>query len=132
MTFELQMLALAGILQIVLIVIQGALLPANQGFAYGLGARDEPKPESVLQGRARRTLANHMEGLAIAVPLILVAHLADISTTLTVWGAGLYLAARVVYVPLYLMGVPYLRTLAFNVAAAGLVLIVYELVKAMI
>ena len=132
MTFELQMLALAGILQMVLITIQAVLLPGSQGFAYGLGSRDEPKPESVLQGRARRTLANHMEGLAIAVPLILVAHSADISTVLTVWGAGLYLVARLIYVPLYMLGIPVLRTIAFNVGAAGLMLIAYELVVNML
>ena len=132
MTFELQMLALAGLLQLVIILMQAALLPGAQGFSYGLGSRDEPKPESVLQGRARRTLSNHMESLAIAVPLIVVAHLADISTTLTVWGAGLYLAARVAYVPTYMLGIPVLRTLIFNVGAAGLSLIAYEVIRAML
>jgi len=129
MTFELQMLVFAGLLQMVLITVQAMLLPVSQGFAYGLGSRDEPKPESVLQGRTRRALANHMEQLAIAVPLILVAHAAGISTALTVWGAGLYLGARIVYVVLYMMGVPVLRTIAFGVGAAGLIMIAIELVR---
>jgi uncharacterized MAPEG superfamily protein len=40
--------------------------------------------------------------------------------TATLWGAGIYLAARVVYVPLYAFGVPYLRSLAWGVSLGGL------------
>ena len=88
MAFELTaLLGVVGIL-FLLLVFQGALVPINHGFGWGLGSRDAQQELSVMQGRARRTVANHMEGLALFLPLIIVAQLADISTPMTVWGAG--------------------------------------------
>jgi uncharacterized MAPEG superfamily protein len=42
-------------------------------------------------------------------------------------GAWIWLAARIVYLPLYLFGVPRLRSLAFGVSALGLVLMAVRL-----
>ncbi len=42
-------------------------------------------------------------------------------------GAWLWLAARIVYIPLYVLGVPYLRSLAFGVSAVGLVMMAVRL-----
>jgi uncharacterized MAPEG superfamily protein len=46
---------------------------------------------------------------------------------LTLWGAALYFWARVVYVPLYALGVPYVRSLVWTVSFAGLVMILAAL-----
>ena len=46
---------------------------------------------------------------------------------LTLWGAHLYLFARVVYVPLYAFGVTGLRSLAFIVSVAGLIMVIAAL-----
>jgi uncharacterized MAPEG superfamily protein len=43
--------------------------------------------------------------------------------TLSEWGAGLYVSARVVYLFLYMAGVPLIRSLVWNVAFAGIVLL---------
>jgi uncharacterized MAPEG superfamily protein len=40
----------------------------------------------------------------------------------TVWGAEIYLAARIVYVVLYGLGVPGLRTLVWLIATLGIIL----------
>ena len=42
-------------------------------------------------------------------------------------GAWVWLIARVVYVPLYAFGVPYVRSLVWLVAAGGLVLVIAAL-----
>jgi uncharacterized MAPEG superfamily protein len=39
-----------------------------------------------------------------------------------VWGAEIYLAARIVYVVLYGLGVPGLRTLVWLIATLGIIL----------
>jgi uncharacterized MAPEG superfamily protein len=44
-----------------------------------------------------------------------------------VWGAHLYFWARVVYLPLYALGVPLVRSLVWNVAFAGIVLLLLAL-----
>jgi uncharacterized MAPEG superfamily protein len=43
--------------------------------------------------------------------------------TLSRWGAVLYFAARVVYLPLYVAGIPIIRSLVWNVAFTGIVLL---------
>ena len=42
---------------------------------------------------------------------------------------SLYLGARIVYVPLYACGVPYLRSLAWVVSVGGLLLVLAALVS---
>lgn len=56
-------------------------------------------------------------GLPMTVPM---QHLAG-------WGARLYFGARVAYVPLYAAGVPLIRSLVWNVATIGIVLLVAAL-----
>ena len=132
MSFELQATVWTSLILFALLLFQGALVPVVQGFGWGLGSRDAPRDATVLQGRAARTVANQMEGMMLFVPLVLVAHLAGISTGLTVWGAALYLGGRVLFAPLYLFGVPVLRSAAWGVSVTGIVLIAYELGMAII
>lgn len=130
MPFELQIVVWTTVILFVLILIQGSLVPLNQGFGWGLGSRDAAQDTTVLQGRSTRTISNHVQGMLIFVPLALVAVLADLSSGLTVLGAGLYLAGRIAYAPLYLLGVPYLRSLAWAVSLTGILLIGYEVISA--
>ena len=46
---------------------------------------------------------------------------------MTLWGAQLYFWTRVLYVPLYAFGVPLVRSLAWNVATFGIILILLSL-----
>ena len=46
---------------------------------------------------------------------------------MTLWGTALYFWARVVYVPLYAFGVPYVRGLVWLVSIAGLAMIITSL-----
>jgi uncharacterized MAPEG superfamily protein len=45
-----------------------------------------------------------------------------------VWGAQLYFWARVAYVPLYVAGVPLIRSLVWNVGTIGIMLLIVALV----
>ncbi len=130
MSFELQSVVYVVMLLFALLVFQGGLVPLTHGFKWGLGSRDEPQLPSAMQGRAARTIANQLEGMAIYVPLLLVAHLAGVSTQLTVLGAGLFLGGRVAFALCYLLGVPVLRSLSWGVSVIGIVLILIELFKA--
>lgn len=129
MTIELTMLAAVAMLTFGLALFQGALVPINQGFGWGLGSRDEPRDITALQGRAGRTLANQIEGIAVFAPLILVAHLAGVSTVLTIWGAAIYFGARISFAVLYLAGVPVMRSAAWGVGVIGLGLIGFEILR---
>ena len=127
MSVELQSLFGVVVIYFLTIGIQGALTAITQGVPWGVGARDDAPDLSRLQKRAARTVANNSEALLMFTPLILIAHISQISTDLTVMGALLFLAARALYVPIYLLGVPVVRTLVWTVGLFGLVLIGYAI-----
>jgi uncharacterized MAPEG superfamily protein len=71
-----------------------------------------------------------LETFALFAALVFAAQAAGIHSTLTEWGSFLYLGARAFYLPLYALGVPLVRSLVWNVAAAGMLLFVVALLRA--
>ncbi len=132
MTIELTMLAWSTVLLIVLIMISSNANVMAMGMAWGFGNRDEPPKVTGWGARARRTYLNHLENLLIFGLLILIAHLANVHTPLTVLGAQLFLAARIVYAGLYIAGISALgsRTLAYFVGLIGTLMIAYAVLSA--
>jgi uncharacterized MAPEG superfamily protein len=110
-----------------LILLQGALTGRYHGARYGLGPRDEPIEKTVLERRIQRTISNHLEGMALFIPLVMALEAKAISTSLTQAGAMTFLAARVAFSVLYLLGVPLLRTVAWIVGVSGLVMMAWGL-----
>ncbi len=129
MTFELVTLVWAVGVLLILLMFQGALVPIVHGLGWGLGSRDAPRDLSVMQGRAARTVANHMESLAMFAPIVIVANLSGVSSSLTVWGAGLFAVARLAFAIFYLAGVPYLRSAAWGLSIIGLLMIAAEVIQ---
>ncbi len=130
MSLELQALFGGVVILLVLLSVQGGLVPAIHGFKWGLGPRDEPRDPSVLQGRVSRIVANHLEGMALFAPLVLIAHLIGLSTPLTQWGAILFVAGRVAFSVIYFLGIPVLRSAMWGVAATGTLMVGFELIRA--
>lgn len=94
---------------------------------WDVGARDQPLGEGVLIKRAARALDNLKESLFVFLPLALL-HLGwQTSSELAQNGAWLYLAARLLYAPAYLSGIPGLRSLFWAASWAGLLLLLVEL-----
>ncbi|MEL7113383.1 MAG: MAPEG family protein [Pseudomonadota bacterium] len=130
MAIELQIVAATTLILFLVIGVQGTLVPLNQGFGWGLGSRDEAVTKTTLQQRATRTVANHIEGMLLYVPLALIIVISDLSSDLTALGAILYFAGRATFAPLYLLGVPYLRTLAWTVSVVGILVLGYVVMSA--
>lgn len=123
MTFELTVLGWTLVLALVQIFLPAMLRDRETGRAYNAGPRDEAGPPvGKVTGRLRRAQANLFETLPLFAIAILIAHVAGRNGALTHWGAVLYLAARVVYVPLYAFGVPYVRSLVWIVSLIGLLM----------
>ncbi|MEO1553763.1 MAG: MAPEG family protein [Pseudomonadota bacterium] len=123
MAFELQAVVLTTLILFILLMLQGTLVPLNQGLAWGLGSRDAAQDKSAFQARTARTIANHVEGMLLFVPLALIVERLQLSSTVTDWGAGLYLGGRIAFAPLYLLGAPYLRSAAWGISVLGIVLL---------
>lgn len=122
-------LALGVLLLSVHIAFQSILLTRQFGSAYNAGARDEQRKATGVAGRAERALRNFLETFPAFAALAL-AHAAvpDGGGWWSGFGAALWFWARVAYLPLYLAGVPYLRSLVFLLSAAGLAIMFLTLV----
>lgn len=128
MSVEFTMLALAIVLGFIHILIAAHFVTNERGLAWNMGARDNTVPlKSNLAGRLDRALANFKETFPLFAVAVLMAAALGRHNWETVWGAQVYLAGRVIYLPLYAMGVPLLRTLVWLVATAGIVLVVVAL-----
>ena len=97
-----------------------------EGLKVGLSNRDELPEATPLGGRAERAAANSIEALVLFVPLALAAQLAGSADAVTL-GATVFFWARVAYLPIYLIGIPYLRSLVWAVGVAGLAMMVSKL-----
>jgi uncharacterized MAPEG superfamily protein len=121
---ELQILAWTVVLALVQIMLAGALRTHETGTGYNVGPRDDPGPPvGTLTGRLQRAQKNLYETLPLFAIAVLVTHLLGRESSQTAWGASLYLGARVIYLPLYALGVPVVRTLVWLVSAVGLLLV---------
>ena len=128
MNLELRLLAWSVVLLIVYIAVQGAFVAPLRGAAWNAGPRDEGQPPlGKYPGRAQRALENFKETypafIALALALAVTARTGGNGTL----GAWMWFGARVVYLPLYLLGVPWLRSVAYGVSLAGLVLLLTRL-----
>jgi uncharacterized MAPEG superfamily protein len=130
MTHELTLLAWTLVLALVQISLAATLRTQETGAKWNMGARDGAAPTSrPITQRMQRAQANLFETLPLFAAAVLIAHVANIHTTLTVWGCALYLLGRMLYVPLYAAGIPLLRTLVWMGSIAGLVMIIVALLS---
>ena len=124
MTPEFILLALTLILALVQIGAAGMARTAELGGKWNAGPRDgAAPPPGKVAGRLMRAQANLFETLPIFAAAVIMAHIAGKDGILTGVGAHLYFFGRLIYVPLYAFGVPYIRSLVWLVAAAGLVMV---------
>lgn len=125
MSTELTVFVLTVLLALIHIFVESAVKTSVYGVGASVGPRDSmPEADSVLVGRAVRAKNNMLETLPLALGLLLLVHITGESTAMTAAGAWIYLLARVVYLPLYLMGVPWLRTVVWSAALVGLIMLV--------
>jgi len=128
MTPEFIMLAFTLILALVQIGAAAVARTAELGGRWNAGPRDEDvPPPGKLAGRLMRAQANLFETLPIFAAAVIMAHIAGKEGQLTALGAHLYFFGRLIYLPLYAFGVPYLRSLVWLVAAGGLVMVLAAL-----
>ena len=128
MSTELTMLALATVLGLFQLLIAARTGNSQRGLKWNVGARDEPPPPvSAVAGRLERAARNFMETFPFFGVAVILCALVGRHNWATVWGGEIYLAARIVYLPLYGFGVPGLRTLVWLVATLAIILLLVAL-----
>ncbi|MDQ0463989.1 putative MAPEG superfamily protein [Caulobacter ginsengisoli] len=128
MTFELYMLAGTLVLAFIQILLFDIARTGQYGLKWNTGARDEEMPPlNPVANRLQRAQNNLFETLPLFIGAVLIAHVAGCDGVLTHWGTLIYLAGRVVYVPLYAFGVKQLRSLVWLVSTAGLLMVFWAI-----
>ncbi len=129
MTLELKMLALSIVLGLVQIVLASHAASLQRGYVWTASSRDEAVPALTgVAGRLERALKNFVETFPLFAAAVLTAHVAARHSWMTEWGVQLYFWARVAYLALYAAGVFLLRSVVWNVASLGIVLVLLSLV----
>ncbi|HVW75786.1 MAG TPA: MAPEG family protein [Rhizomicrobium sp.] len=123
-SIEIQMLCWAVVLGLVQLVIATTAATLEQGLPYNLSPRDEPPPPvSKVTARLQRAWHNYRETFVyFAVSVLAVTALGKTNAN-SALGAEIYLAARVIYVPVYAAGIPVLRTLIWTASVVGIVMV---------
>lgn len=124
---EIAYLALAVLLLLVHISVQAFALKQQVGNSYTAGPRDTPPSLSPLAGRAERALRNFLETFAAFAALAIALEITGRADDWSGVGAALYFWGRVVYLPLYLSGIPWLRSAAWCVASLGIAIMLWRL-----
>lgn len=124
MTTELTVLAWGCLLALLHIFAAVRFKTRQYGSKWNVGARDEelPPPQPIV-GRLARAQANFYETFPVYAAAALIVSLAHLNNRWTAIGALLWIGGRLVYLPLYAAGVPYLRTAAWAVSLAGIVMV---------
>ena len=121
MTIELKLLAWSVVLGLVYVFVAAGLATQQRGLQWNAGNRDgECKPLTGIAARATRANHNFLETFVFFAAAVLAVTLVNRNTAHTALGSELYFWARVAYLPIYLIGIPYLRTLVWAVSLWGL------------
>lgn len=128
MTTPLIYLAWTLVLALVQILVAAGFKRRQDGLEWAAGNRDgAPMQYEGAAARLARAQANLFESLPIFVGAVLLAHVSLHETALTVWGAGLFFWGRLVYVPVYALGLAPWRSIVWGVALVGLILVLISL-----
>lgn len=127
MTPDLWTLVAAVVLALIQIGLASSIAKRQTGLRWSIGPRDQPVPLAGIAGRLERAQANLYESLPLFAILVLVAHVSGEADRWTFVGAQLYFWARVLYVPAYVSGIPWVRTTLWQIGMIGLVLIALRL-----
>ena len=110
-SFELMMLAAAGLWGFVQLVVAAQAANVQYGLRWAASPRDvEMPPLKRIPGRINRNFRNYMETFPFFVAAILTAELTGVHDALTHWGAVAYLGGRIAYTVLYISGIPLVRS----------------------
>lgn len=123
MSTEVAALALTGLLGALHLVALSLAANLTMPTRWLVGPRDAPRDLPVLAGRLNRAFENHLQALALFTAAVVAVELGDAHSSTTATAAQVYLAARLVYGPVYAAGLPWVRSIVWFVGFAATVIL---------
>ncbi len=126
MTIDLKLLVASAVLAWVMLIFASLSRSRGwtpSGFNLAMGNRDAMPEAAPWMARADRAAKNMMENLPLFAVLVLTAHVGGVPVEKLALPAWLFFGARLAYFPIYVLGIPYVRTLAWAVGIGGLAMI---------
>jgi uncharacterized MAPEG superfamily protein len=130
MSPDLTYLLFSTILCFVQVLIAASGANTQVGLTTLAGNREDLPDMVGWAGRARRAHLNMIENLVLFAALVLIAAVAGKANATTAMGAMIFFWARLAYAVIYLIGIPWLRTLAWFVGVVGMAMIAWVLLQA--
>jgi uncharacterized MAPEG superfamily protein len=128
MSIEIQMLAWSMVLGLVHLFAASTAVTHERGLKWNASPRDaQGPPVRPLTGRLQRAQSNFMETFPFFAAAVLAVVLTQRQDGATALAVQLYFWARVVYLPLYAAGVPYVRSLVWLASLIGIVTLIFAL-----
>lgn len=129
MSIEIQFLIFTVFLLIIQMITQvGAGFLAN-GLMGLAGSRDDEVLTEGVGGRFERAYYNMLETFPVFAALVLIIQVTESWTSTSALAVQVYFWARVAYIPLYIVGIPFLRTLAWVVSMIGILMLAWPLLQ---
>lgn len=116
---ELTLLAAYGILIIITLLLQVLGSMSTLSMGYMMSARDEPREVGKMTNRIKRALDNSIVAMTLFAPAVLLLEVQDKTDANSLLAAQVFLVARIIYLPVYALGVPAIRTLAWTAGFAA-------------
>lgn len=124
-TIEVQILigtVILGLVHLVWATIAGS--GGHRDTAWLLGPRDDPRPVTGQAARLCRAYANFLETFPLFAVLVIAVVIAGKTGSQSRFACWLYLIGRVTYIPLYALGLPVVRTIAWTASMVGIIWLV--------
>jgi uncharacterized MAPEG superfamily protein len=129
MTADLQFLAYTALLTATLWIPYVVSQVQANGFLRPENYRDPtPRPLPLWGKRADRAYLNAVEVFAPFAAVVVVAHLTGKANGVTAFWAACFFWLRLVHAFVYLLAIPYLRTLVFTLGYVSIVAIFWQIV----
>lgn len=97
------------------------------GLMVAFGNREGLAEATGFAGRAKRAANNTLENFVLFAAIALVAHASGNTSPKIAAGAELFVWARLAYIPIYWLGIPFLRTASWAVGIVGMAMMLLPL-----
>ena len=101
------------------------------GLMAAMGNREKEEPCDGFPGRTDRAAKNMLENMVLFTALALVASVGGVTDPHVELGARIFYWARLVYIPIYMIGIPLARTAVWAISVIGMGMIFAAIVQAL-